>query len=246
MNIPSITVEAEGEILMRGSANITFLLNGKPSGLLKNNSSVVLEQIPAHTIERIEIITNPSAKYRPDGTAGIINIVTKKNSISGFNGSVIANASTQQRYNGNISLNYNPGDINISGVYGYWQSYHERTYTDFRIARDSLSEAETFFDLKNTARGKPRSHTGTLSIDYTPDEKNSLGISGTYFTSEAERNSEIMTLETQAMGIVRDYSTSRTNQDKETEMEISTYAEHNFEKEDHTISLKQDMKHLTN
>lgn len=237
-NIPSITVEAEGDILLRGSGNITFLLNGKPSGLLKNNSAVILEQIPAHTIERIEIITNPSAKYKPDGTAGIINIITKKDMLPGFNGSILANASTQQRYNGNISLNYNPGKFNIAALYGYWQSYHERTLTDFRRILDALSNDESIFNLNSTSIGKPKSHTVTLSLDYQPDENNNLGISGSFLSDKSVRNSTVNILETNSAGTINDYSTIRNEMNDETELEISAYAEHLFEKEDHSISLE--------
>ncbi len=237
-NIPSITVDAEGEILMRGSANINFLLNGKPSGLLKNNPAVVLEQIPAHTIERIEIITNPSAKYKPDGTAGIINIITKKNSLPGFNASILANASTQQRYNGNISLNYNPGKWNFGAVYGYRQNYNPRTFTDARIIRDTFSEGERTFDLINHAVGKSRSHTATLSFDYTPDEKNTLGLSASYFGLNSDRSSNIHTLEKSITAMINDFSTVRDQNDSESELEITAIAEHQFKKEDHSLSIE--------
>ncbi len=237
-NIPSITMEAEGDILMRGSPNITFLLNGKPSGLLQQNSSVVLEQIPAHLIERIEIITNPSAKYKPDGTAGIINIITKKNMLPGIHGSIVANASTNQRYNGNISFNYNPGKVNISALYGYWQSYNPRTYLDQRIIGDSTTGALTYFDLNSESIGKPKSHTATFGIDYHPDDQNSFGLSMNYHGSEAIRNNNVKTLENNSSGLLREYSTYRIDTDTESELELSISAEHQFTKEDHTISME--------
>ncbi|MEO5906727.1 MAG: outer membrane beta-barrel protein, partial [Saprospiraceae bacterium] len=237
-NIPSITLEAEGDILMRGSPNITFLLNGKPSGLFQQNSSVVLEQIPAHMIERIEIITNPSAKYKPDGTAGIINIITKKNMLPGIHGSIMANASTNQRYNGNISFNYNPGKVNISALYGYWQSYNPRIHTDQRIIGDSTTGAITNFDLKSESIGKPKSHTATFGIDYNPDDHNSFGLSMNYHGSEARRNDEVATIESNSSGWLRDYSTIRSDTDSESELELGISAEHLFPKEDHTISLE--------
>ena len=77
-NIPSVSVDADGVLSLRGSENVTFLINGKPSGLMKAAPEIALQQIPATMIERIEIITNPSAKYKPDGAGGIINIVLKK------------------------------------------------------------------------------------------------------------------------------------------------------------------------
>jgi outer membrane receptor protein involved in Fe transport len=237
-NIPSVTVDPEGAIQLRGSANVQFLINGQPSILLNTNSAIVLEQIPAHTIERIEIITNPSAKYKPDGEAGIINIITKKNVMTGFNGSVLLNASTSQRYNGSCSLNYNPGKINISGLYSYWQNYSPRTLTDMRIIRDSTSLEETYFDLVNNSLGQPHSHTASLNFDYQPNEVNSFALSGTYFNLQSKRHADITTLETNAMGIINDYSTDRTEEDNESELELNANVKHTFKKEDHAISLE--------
>ena len=78
-NIPSVSVDINGNVTLRNSGNITFFINGKPSAMLKRNPAAVLKQIPASSIERIEVITNPSAKYRPDGVGGIINIVLEGN-----------------------------------------------------------------------------------------------------------------------------------------------------------------------
>ena len=89
-NIPSVSVDINGNITLRNSGNITFFMNGKPSAMLRRNAASALEQMPANSIERIEIITNPSAKYRPDGIGGIINIVMKKETREGFNGQITA------------------------------------------------------------------------------------------------------------------------------------------------------------
>lgn len=78
-NVPSVQVDIEGNISLRGSENVMVLINGRPSALMGANRAAVLQQMPANTIEKIEVITNPSAKYKPDGTSGIINIVIKKN-----------------------------------------------------------------------------------------------------------------------------------------------------------------------
>jgi outer membrane receptor for ferrienterochelin and colicin len=78
-NVPSVEVDIDGNVSLRGSGDMQILINGRPSPLMGTNRAQALQQIPANTIERIEVITNPSAKYRPDGTAGMINIVLKKN-----------------------------------------------------------------------------------------------------------------------------------------------------------------------
>src|ERR1035437_9000108 len=114
-NVPSVQVDIDGNVSLRGSDNVMILINGKPSALMGANRAAVLQQMPANTIEKIEIITNPSAKYKPDGTSGIINIVLKKNKSLGLNGSVALNAGNNERYNGNVLVNYNPGKLNIFG-----------------------------------------------------------------------------------------------------------------------------------
>jgi len=104
-NVPSVEVDIEGQVSLRGSAEVMILINGRPSPLMGKTKAEALQQLPANSIERIEVITNPSARYKPDGTSGIINIVLKKNTKGGLNGSIQANAGTQDRYNGNVSLN---------------------------------------------------------------------------------------------------------------------------------------------
>lgn len=106
-NIPSVQVDIDGNVSLRGSANVLILINGKNSPLMGKTRAEVLQTMPASSIEKVEVITNPSAKYKPDGTAGILNIVLKKDSGRGLNGSVTGNAGNQGRYNGNINFNFN-------------------------------------------------------------------------------------------------------------------------------------------
>ncbi len=103
VNIPSITVDVEGNVSLRGSSSYTVLIDGKPSPL---DGSDALRQIPASAVENIEIITNPSAKYDPDGLAGIINVITKKRALDGFSGLVNASVGTGDKYRGDFLINY--------------------------------------------------------------------------------------------------------------------------------------------
>lgn len=104
-SIPSVEVDQDGEVSLRGNSSVTVWINGKDSGLTADNRAQILEQIPAESIERIEVITNPSAKYSPEGTAGIINIVLKKDRRGGYFGS--AEVSANSRGGGNVSANIN-------------------------------------------------------------------------------------------------------------------------------------------
>lgn len=136
-NVPSVTVDIDGNVSLRGSSNVLMLINGKNSSLMGRNRAEVLQQMPASTIERIEVITNPSAKYKPEGNSGIINIVLKKSTALGLNGSVTANAGNQGRYNGNVRLNYSPGDLKLYGGYTFRQDSRNRINSDSRIQSDT-------------------------------------------------------------------------------------------------------------
>lgn len=106
-SIPSVEVDQDGEVSLRGNSSVTVWINGKESGLTADNRAQILEQIPGETIERIEVITNPSAKYSPEGSAGIINIVLKKDRRGGYFGSAEIGANTRGGGNAGVNINYN-------------------------------------------------------------------------------------------------------------------------------------------
>ncbi len=112
-NVPSVSVDADGNVSLRGNPNITLLIDGKPSSQTGISTSDVLNQIPANAIESVEVITNPSVRYDPDGTTGIINIVLKKKALQGFNGIISGNAGTGDKYNGSLNLNYRMEKFNV-------------------------------------------------------------------------------------------------------------------------------------
>ncbi len=109
-NVPSVQVDVEGNVTLRGSSGFTVLIDGKPTIL---EPSDVLRQIPSSSIQDIEIITNPSVKYEPDGATGIINIVTKKNHLEGLSGNINLNAGTYGRYGGDLLINYRVNKFNF-------------------------------------------------------------------------------------------------------------------------------------
>lgn len=118
-NIPSVEVDNEGEVSLRGSSSVTIWINGKASGLSADNRAQILEQMPAESIEKIEVITNPSAKYSPEGTAGIINIVLKQDRKAGYYGSAQVGADTKGGYNASANINYNSGKVDAYASLGY-------------------------------------------------------------------------------------------------------------------------------
>jgi ferric enterobactin receptor len=115
-NVPTLQIDANGNVSLRGLTGVKLLIDGKPSIIAGGDISQILQSIPASAIDRVEVITNPSAKYDADGE-GIINIILKKNSKPGLNGTVTLEGGTRDNYNGSGNLNYQTGKVNIYGNY---------------------------------------------------------------------------------------------------------------------------------
>lgn len=138
-DIPSVEVSNEGAVSLRGSESVTVWINGKASGLTSDNQGDILQQMPAESIEKIEVITNPSAKHSPEGTAGIINIVLKRNRKAGHYGSVQAGADSRGGYNAGGNINYSSGKLDAYASLNYRSHKREnggKTYTRY-FNRDS-------------------------------------------------------------------------------------------------------------
>jgi outer membrane receptor protein involved in Fe transport len=110
-NVPSVTVDQDGAVSLRGNSNVTILIDGRPSSITGTN----LQQIAASSIENVEVITNPSARYNPEGMTGIININLKKKKALGLNGMATLSAGTGDRYSGSVNLNLNLSKVNLFG-----------------------------------------------------------------------------------------------------------------------------------
>ncbi len=174
-NIPSVQVDVEGNVTLRGSSGFTVLIDGKPTIL---DPSDVLRQIPSSSIENIEIITNPSVKFEPDGAAGIINIITKKNRLDGLSGIVNANVGTYDEYGGDFQLNYRMNKLNF--IFG--ANYNKRGRPgDVKSERTTLSNDTTFY-LESFGDSK-RGHTSNsirAGIEYDLSKNDFISISGRY------------------------------------------------------------------
>ena len=118
-NVPSVSVDIEGNVALRGNGNVRILINGKPSGLVGLNSTDALRQLPADAIEKVEIITSPSARYDAEGTAGILNIILRRSKILGLNGAIIINSGYPNQLGASGNINYRTGDINVFNNSGY-------------------------------------------------------------------------------------------------------------------------------
>ncbi len=183
-NIPSVDVDIDGNVSLRGSGNVRILIDGKPSGL---SSADLMQQIPASSIESIEVITNPSAKYDPEGMSGIINIVLKKNKLTGFNGMVTLNASPGNMYSGGGQLSYKNKNLNLYANYNMRNMDHVMTSD---IYRESYYNGVTpFLDQKGDRNFNMGGQMFKLGMDYSFNDKNTLSLSGLYNGRNFDANS---------------------------------------------------------
>jgi outer membrane receptor protein involved in Fe transport len=176
-NVPSVQVDVDGNLNLRGSSNVRVLINGKPSALTGSSVSDILQSIPASAIENIEVITNPSSKYDAEGQSGIINIVLKKNARLGFNGSASGSVGNQKTYNGSLNLAYQTKAINIYGNYSYRKA--QRTGNGFtnRSIIDPVN-GSTFQDQIANQSFDFNSNNIRAGIDINLDQKTTLSFSG--------------------------------------------------------------------
>lgn len=133
-NVPSVSVDIDGNVSLRGRDNVRILINGKPSGLIGNGDANGLRQLPANLIEKIEVITNPSARYDAEGMTGIINIVLRKETKGGLNGSFDVNTGNPHNHGAAVNLNYRQDKVNLFANVGtrFRQSPGDRSlYQEF-------------------------------------------------------------------------------------------------------------------
>ncbi len=185
-NVPSVTVDTEGNVSMRGSSNVTILVDGKRTAL----AEVGLDQIPASMIESIELITNPSSKYDPEGTSGIINIILKKDRAPGFNGVATVNVGTYENYNSSINLNYHYRKWDFSTGYDFRRRFSPGVSNSFRTNYPG-TDSTTFLDQSSSRHGVDLSHNVRFGAEYAINAKNAVSASVLYRTSEEEDFNEI-------------------------------------------------------
>jgi outer membrane receptor protein involved in Fe transport len=177
-NIPSVTVDADGNISYRGNQNIRILIDGKPSELLGLGSGDVLSNIPASQIESVELVTNPSARYDPEGTGGILNIILKKKRDGGLNGIISLTGGTGNKFNGSLNFNYRFSSLNF---FASIDSRANNTENHGNSLRENLLGGNTAL-LDQITTGSLNQFGGNIvaGFDYIVDDFNTLTFSSRY------------------------------------------------------------------
>ncbi len=188
--VPGVDVDIDGNVSLRGSSNVNILIDGKPAIMTGGDSKTILENIPSDNIRDIEVITNPSAKYDPEGMAGIINVVLKENRFAGLNGNLKSGISTLGSYNGSGQLNFRNEKINVFTNVGLrhdvrggsGDNYRETELTDYTSILDQIVDSERGGDNLFIKSG----------IEYFPNINNTIGLNATY--SDGNRINDRLTI----------------------------------------------------
>lgn len=166
-NVPSVEVDVQGNISLRGDSNVTIMIDGKPSGMFRGEGrAAALQSLPADQVERVEVITNPSAAFNPEGGAGVINLVTKKTRKPGYSGSARANYGSEGRANMGVTGGYNSAKLTVTGDLAYRTDPQKFWSHDRREVFDPVSGVFLKSRDDSLGRGDGRIYNGRLSADY--------------------------------------------------------------------------------
>lgn len=177
-NVPAVTVDIDGNLTLRGNGNVKILIDGRPANTGGQSIGDILASIPAGSIESIELVTNPSAKYDAEGTAGIVNIKLKKKSNLGINGMISSTVGTNDKYNSSVNLNYKLEHINFFGNFDFrinnfvndGSSTRFASYPGFTNSLEQSSSGNFTMNMNNY----------NLGFDYFVDDFNTLTLQGNY------------------------------------------------------------------
>ena len=186
-NVPSVSVDVEGNVALRGNDDVRILINGKPSGLVGLNSTDTLRQLPAESIERVEVITSPSARYDAEGSAGILNIILRRSKLQGLNGAMTLNTSypTQAGVSGNI--NYRTGNLNFFNTTGY--SYRETPGNSYNNTEFfNGNNPSTFLNEERVFERERKGLNTNLGVEWYVSKTSSFTASMVYRNSDNASN----------------------------------------------------------
>ena len=233
-NVPSVSVDVEGNVSLRGQENVRILINGKPSGLVGLNSTDALRQLPAESIEKVEVITSPSARYDSEGTAGILNIILRRSKLQGLNGAITTNVGYNPSAGISGNINYRTGNVNIFNTTGY--NYREGpgnsyTNTTFKTSGNSIEETKKYDRIR-------KGFNTNLGVEWYITDSASLTTSVFFSDNNNESNTTNSLLQFDSNNILTSTS-SRFDPELEDDKTIQFAANYtkNFETSGHKLTF---------
>ena len=233
-NVPSVSVDIDGNIELRGNNNVRILVDGKPSGLIGLGGIDALTRLPAESIEKVEVITSPSARYQAEGTTGIINIILAKRFLKGLNGVFNLSAGRNDTYSGSANLNYRKGKFNFFTNSGYSDRTNKGRAVQDNVYKNPLESVERYVEERLFNRRR-QGFNVNVGLDYQMTEKSSLTMS--YLTNERDGDDRTVNEQSQYQinGVL---VTNRYENeiDREDSKQFSVDFEHKFNKQGHKLT----------
>ncbi len=213
-NIPSVEVDNEGSVSLRGNSSVTIWINGKASGLTSDNQADILEMMPAGDIKQVEVITNPSAKYSPEGTAGIINIILKDDRKPGYYGSVKAGADTDGGYQASGNINYSSSKVDAYANL----NYRNREFKGGGITSRENTTNSSFLDQTNDSKRQHNNWFGRFGATWHMTKSDDLSLNVTGMTGGGDNSETIHYISTDSQRNTLYTSDRTTNGDSDMKM----------------------------
>jgi outer membrane receptor protein involved in Fe transport len=238
-NVPSVTVDIEGNVSLRGSSSFTVLVDDKPTVL---EPSEVLQQIPASTIENIEIITNPSAKFDPDGVSGIVNVITKKGQPGGTSGIVNLNGGLNYTYGGDFLLSRKGGKVNT--YLGLNYNRRESPGSSRSLSKTMSDTLESIIESSGDSRWKRIMYSGKAGLEINPSLSDFLSFEGEGASRTWGRNSNENFDEWTTPGDDHDIHRSHNESERGSDsFQGSAYYRHGFDTDGHQLTARAVFTH---
>lgn len=239
-NIPAVSLDVEGNVSLRGAQGVRILINGKPSGMMGISSSEALQFFPANQIQRVEVITNPSAKYEAQGAGGIINIILKDQKKTGFNGSVTLDAGIPENHGISANLNFRRKWYNLFTNF----NLNTRRFPGGGFTEQTFRYADTSFSLR-TDRENDRSSLSPsvrFGSDFFLSKITTLKVSGVYSSGDENNYTNLLFSDYSAENFLPNFLSAQSKRrelEEETEgnAEINLNFEHKFSEKDHQLTI---------
>ena len=208
--VPMVTVDGEDNIQVNGSSSFKIYVNNKPNQMMSNNPKEVLKSMPANSIKKIEVITNPGPKYDAEGVGGILNIVTHGQGIEGYTATFSGNVSTRGA-GGSAYATTKSGKLTVSGRYGYNYRNTPRSYSGgSRKTIGNITESSSDLEYEGSSKGYGHSHNGSLEASYEIDTLRLITASFNLYGGSSNSNSDNSTVATSPLTSAQLYRYTRT------------------------------------
>lgn len=237
-NVPSVTVDVEGNVSLRGNDNVRILIDGKPSGLGGINIAEALKLIPAETIDKVEVITNPSARYDAEGGGGIINIVLKKGKNLGVNGTVTATTGNPDNFGINGTVNLKTKNFNLFTTQGYSYRKGPGNFLTDTEYLDANGNTESYLEERRNNERLSKGYNGNLGLEWYVTPSTSWTNTFSYRKSDGENPDNVNQYFYDANKVLNK-KTNRFNdqQNKDKDMDFSSNFVKKFKTDGHQLSI---------